>query len=79
MVNNNNTDHDIGRLTEAVRLLQIAVGDLDREVRRMNQTISEARGGWRILMLLGGSAAGIGAVLGTWLHSLIGMLERTPK
>ena len=79
MVNNNNTDHDIGRLTEAVRLLQIAVGDLDKEVRNMNQTISEARGGWRILMLLGGSAAGIGAVLGTWLHSLIGMLERTPK
>lgn len=79
MTSSSNTDHDIGRLSEAVRLLQMAVEDLDREVRQMNATINEARGGWRILLLLGGSAAGLGAVLGSWLHSLVSTFERLPK
>lgn len=79
MASNGSTDHDIGRLSEAVRLLQHAVEDLDREVKAMNATINEAKGGWRILLLLGGSAAGVGAVLGSWLHSMIAAFERIPR
>lgn len=75
----NNTDHDIGRLSEAVRLLQIAVEDLDKEVKIMSRTISEAQGGWRVLMLIGGSAAGLGAALGSWLHSLISLTDKVSK
>lgn len=77
--NNNNTDHDIGRLSEAVRLLQHAVEALDKEVKAMNLTISEAKGGWRVLLLLGGSAAGIGALLGSWWTHAVEILGRAPK
>lgn len=79
MAPGNNTDHDIGRLSEAVRLLQLAVEELDRRVGDMNTTISEAKGGWRILLLLGGSAAGIGALLGSWWTHMLDVVGRVPK
>lgn len=75
----NNTDHDIGRLSEAVRLLQGAVEDLGSEVKSIKTTIDEAKGGWRVLMLLGGASAGVGAAFGAWFQHTIELVNRAPK
>lgn len=50
---------------KAVSELAIAVRDLTALVTAMSATIAEARGGWRVLMLLGGAAAVMGSGL-TW-------------
>lgn len=66
---------EFGRLEGAVSALkteldsvkdrQVAIdGKLDQVLERL----SEARGGWRLLMLLGGAGASLGAGL-TWLIS----------
>ena len=36
---------------------------------KIERALSEAKGGWRILMLLGGGAGAMGAVIAEWWHS----------
>jgi hypothetical protein len=38
-----------------------ALGESNARLRSIEQTLSEARGGWRAMMLLGGVAASLGA------------------
>ena len=71
---------DIGKLETAVQYLRDDVADLKKLVERLAEQVgavtaqlSEARGGWKMLMLIGGAAASLGAGV-TWLitHMKIG-------
>ncbi len=60
--------HDLGRHDAQIEGLQAQVKQLHRDMQAMNETLveinrtlSEARGGWKTLMLVGGGAATIGA------------------
>lgn|GEM_PF-2241435 len=51
----------IGQLEAKVEALAEAVSSLKSETHTISKTLSEAKGGWRILLLIGGAFAGIGA------------------
>lgn len=55
-----------GRLQAQVEVLIKTVESLDRKVDVLTAQLSEAKGGWRVLMLLGGASATVGSAL-TWL------------
>jgi prefoldin subunit 5 len=56
--------------------------DMDRLITEMesikstlnsiNSTLSEARGGWRVLMMVGGAGGALGAVVTQYAHKIFG-------
>lgn len=68
--------HDLGRHDAQIESLQQQVRQLHQDLQAMNatliginRTLSEARGGWKTLMLVGGIAASVGAAaakIATW-------------
>jgi len=56
--------------------------DMDRLITEMesikstlnsiNSTLSEARGGWKVLMMVGGAGGALGAVVTQYAHKLFG-------
>lgn len=56
--------------------------DMDRLITEMesikatlnsiNSTLSEARGGWRVLMMVGGAGGALGAVITQYAHKILG-------
>lgn len=59
---------EFGRLEQEVRQLATQMTTIQATLTQINDTLSEAKGGWRTLMLLGGAGAAIGSV-GTWALS----------
>lgn len=55
---------DLGRHEAEIEALQADMRDLKRDVKTILTTLSEARGGWRTLMLVSGVAGAVGALLG---------------
>lgn len=53
---------DMDRLVASVQAMQKTLSDIDK-------TLSEARGGWRVLMLMGGAGGALGALLTQAIHS----------
>lgn len=41
-------------------------------LNQINQTLSEAKGGWRVLMMMGGAGGLLGAVITQVLHQWLG-------
>ena len=63
----------LGNLEAQVQSLSVALSlltaKLDRNSEQLNEverTLSEAKGGWRVLMIVAGAAGSVGSV-GTWL------------
>jgi prefoldin subunit 5 len=56
--------------------------DMDRLITEMesikstlnsiNSTLSEARGGWKVLMMVGGAGGALGAVVTQYAHKIFG-------
>ncbi len=75
-----NIHHDLGRHDAQIEALQEQVKQLHRDMQAMNETLmqinstlSEAKGGWKTLLLVGGIAAAVGATfskLAAWFHNL---------
>jgi len=61
--------NEVKHLTGAVEKLSEALAENNRNVAAINGTLSEARGGWRVLMLVGGVSGAAGSGL-TWLTQL---------
>jgi prefoldin subunit 5 len=76
----NDIHHNIGRhdaqieaLQEQIRLLHSDMQQLNAAITQIQQTLSEAKGGWRTLMWVGGAGAAVGVTASkfiTWLASL---------
>ena len=69
----------LGQLAEAVKTLQAGQTYLRESLQRIQETLSEARGGWRVLMWIGGSAAAAGLAIGTFFDHLIAFFHRSPS
>lgn len=55
---------EFGRLTAKVEHLEKEVAELRTDVRHMVAMLEQARGGWKLLMLVGGVAGAVGAAIG---------------
>ena len=54
---------DMDKLVESVAAMQKTLTDIDK-------TLSEAKGGWKVLMMFGGAGGLVGAMLTQAIHSL---------
>jgi cation transport ATPase len=54
---------DMDKLVESVAAMQKTLADIDK-------TLSEAKGGWKVLMMFGGAGGLIGAMLAQVIHAL---------
>lgn len=65
-------ERDIGRHDAEIEALQREIAELRVEVREISKMLSEARGGWRSLMLVGGAASALGALMSKLLSAIGG-------
>ena len=61
---------DIRHLQEDMDKLVESVAEMQKCLAQINTTLSEAKGGWKVLMMIGGAGGALGAVLTQILHSL---------
>lgn len=62
----------LATLEQQMRDSREDMAELKLDVKAIRGVLAEARGGWKILLLLGGGAAAIGAVFGKLLGSGLG-------
>lgn len=67
--------HEIGRHDAKIESLEREVHALRDDVAEIKRMLSEARGGWRMLLLVGGCSAAVGAGM-TKLLSWAGMIPK---
>ncbi len=60
-------NRELGRHGAEIEALQGDMRELKKDVKSILTTLSEARGGWKTLMLVAGVAGAVGAVLGKLL------------
>ena len=46
--------------------------DIKKTLNSINTTLAEARGGWKVLMMVGGAGGALGAVVTQYAHKLFG-------
>lgn len=46
------------------------VSEMKADIKAIRETLSEARGGWKTLLLVGGAAGSMGALIGKFLPFL---------
>lgn len=54
---------DVGRMEAEIAALKTEVAEMRADVRIIRDTLSQARGGWKTLMLVGGLAGAVGAAM----------------
>lgn len=63
---------DIKHLQDDMDKLVESMAAMNKTLADINTTLSEAKGGWKVLMMFGGAGGAIGAVIMQVLHSLPG-------
>lgn len=63
---------DIGRLEGRVMALESTVAEMKEMIGDMHETITQAKGGWKTLIVVGS----IGAAIGTGLTKLLGVFVK---
>jgi hypothetical protein len=56
----------VEQLLESNRLLTEGVASMSVAIQAMQLQMAEAKGGWKVLMLIGGASASVGGVI-SWL------------
>lgn len=54
---------DMDRLVESVKTMQASLSAIEK-------TLSEAKGGWKVLLAIGGASGVVGAALTQFMHSM---------
>lgn len=67
---------DLGRMEAEIQNLNATVQVLAADVREMKETMAEARGGWRTLLLIGGVIATLSSILGGVVAKFAPFLNR---
>lgn len=55
---------DIKHLQDDMDAMKTDVAAIRKSIEEINKTLSEARGGWKVLMWAGGAASGLSALAG---------------
>lgn len=63
---------DIGRLEGRVMALESTVAEMKEMIGDMHETITQAKGGWKTLIVVGS----IGAAIGTGLTKILGVFAK---
>jgi prefoldin subunit 5 len=63
---------DIKHLQDDMDKLVSDMEEIKKSLATINSTLSEARGGWRMLLLIGGASGTAGAALAQFVHYLMG-------
>ena len=63
---------DIAHLQSDMDKMAADMADIKTTLVEIQKTLSEARGGWRMLMLLGGAGGLVGSALTQIVHSIPG-------
>lgn len=50
--------------------------DMALDVKKVLSALSEAKGGWRVMMMIGGSAGLVGAFIGKWIGPIVTALPK---
>lgn len=61
---------DLGRMEAQITALISQVSRLNTKVDAIDKTLSEATGGWRMLLVIGGVAGTLGGLVGRYLPFL---------
>lgn len=64
---------EFGRLEQEVKQLSAQMEMMQATLQAINATLTEAKGGWRALMLLGGAGAAAGSLV-TWALQYVRIL-----
>lgn len=62
----------VAHLVETDREKTELLRQMSREITTMREQMAEARGGWRMLLMLGGASAAVGGLLATILPQVFG-------
>jgi hypothetical protein len=63
---------EIKHLQDDMKRLIDDMEDIKKCIHEIQSTLSEAKGGWRMLMLIGGASGALGAAIGQALHWVTG-------
>ena len=66
----NGNQEKIGAHGEAIDMLKARMTRMELKLDAIGTTLSEARGGWKTLLLVGGAAGAAGAIIGKLLPFL---------
>ena len=61
---------DVGRHDAEISALKSDMAEVRKDVKEILQTLSEAKGGWKTLLLVAGVAGSVGAFVGKFLPFL---------
>jgi len=61
---------DIKHLQDDMDKLVSDIDDIKKTLQAINSTLSEAKGGWKMLMMFGGAGGAAGAIVTQIVHSL---------
>jgi prefoldin subunit 5 len=61
---------DIRHLQDDMDKLVESMTAMQKSLAEINTTLSEAKGGWKVLMMIGGAGGALGAVFTQVIHSL---------
>jgi prefoldin subunit 5 len=61
---------DIRHLQDDMDKLVESMAAMNKTLTDINNTLSEAKGGWKVLMMIGGAGGALGAVITQLIHSL---------
>lgn len=56
-------EQEVAHLTKQMDAMQATLEQIQKSFESVNATLAEARGGWRIVMLIGGAGATVGGVM----------------
>ncbi len=68
-------DHELGELQAEVRNVKEDVTEMKSDLRDIRDTLAQARGGWKTLLLV----AGIAGVMGAAVSKLVAFAAWLPK
>lgn len=58
---------DVGRHDAEIEALKADMAEVKADVKQVLSTLSEAKGGWKTLMLVAGAAGSVGALIGKFI------------
>lgn len=61
---------EIRHLQEDMNKLLVEMAHMSDSLVTISSTLSEARGGWKVLMLVGGAGGALGAIISQVIHSI---------
>jgi len=61
---------DIRHLQDDMDKLVESMSTMNKTLLSINETLSEAKGGWKVLMMFGGAGGVLGALLTQLIHSV---------